>query len=315
MSDYDPKKVVESRRKEISEMMASLEEGIKAVYETAGYKEYLNFCAKLPRYSVNNQVLIMLQNPDATICQSFYGWKKMKRYVKKGETGIRILAPAPYKKKVEQDKVDISGNPIIGPNGEKVKEEVELFSMAFKPVSIFDISQTDGEPVPSFGVNELTGSVEEYSRMLDVIKAVVPVPISFEDISSDAKGYYHIEEDRIVVQKDMSEAQTVKTILHEAAHQALHSIQAMDVPGAGKKSRNQRETEAESVAYIVCQHFGIDTSDYSFPYLASWSSDKDIPELKKSLVTIRDTASDMISNIENKLFCTDTEGNIPSVFL
>lgn len=302
MPDYDPRAAAESRRKELSEMMLRLEKGIKAVFESDSYKEYLNFCAKLPRYSVNNQILIMLQRPDATMVQSFSGWKAMNRFVKKNEKGIRIFAPAPYKKKVEQDKLDVYGNPMIGSDGERLKDSVELMTMAFKPVSTFDISQTEGEPVPSFGIDELTGSIDGYRKMFDVIKAVVPAPISFEEISSGAKGYYHIEENRIVVQQDMSEVQTVKTILHEAAHHALHSRQAMKAPGAGKKSRNQREIEAESVAYIVCQHFGIDTSDYSFGYLASWASDKEIPELKASLDTIRSTASDMISKIENLLF-------------
>ena len=217
---------------------------------------------------------------------------------KKNEKGIRIFATAPYKKKVEQDKLDIDGNPMVGSDGEHLKNSVELMTMAFKPVSTFDISQTDGEPVPSFGIDELRGSVNGYQGMVDVIKAVVPAPISFEEISSGAKGYYHIEENRIVVQQDMSEVQTVKTLIHEAAHQALHSRLVMDTPGAKKKSRNQRETEAESVAYIVCRHFGIDTSDYSFRYLATWASDKDIPELKASLDIIRNAASDMITNIE-----------------
>ncbi len=298
MPDYDPKAAVESRKKEMADMMVRLEKGIKAVFETDSYKEYLNFCAKLPRYSVNNQILIMLQCPNATMVQSFSGWKAMNRFIKRGEKAIRIFGPAPYKKKVEQDKLDVYGNPMIGSDGEHLKDSVELMTMAFKPVSTFDISQTGGEPVPNFGIDELRGSVNGYQGMVDVIRAVVPVPISFEDISSNAKGYYNIEEDRIVVQAGMSEVQTVKTLIHEAAHQALHSRLVMDIPSAKKRSRNRRETEAESVAYIVCRHFGIDTSDYSFRYLATWASDKDIPELKTSLDIIRNAASDMITNIE-----------------
>ncbi len=300
MADYDPKVAADSRKKELSDMMVQLEKGVKAVFETDSYKDYLNFCAKFPRYSVNNQILIMLQRPDATMCQSFSGWKVMNRFVKKGEKGIRILAPAPYKRTIEQDRLDIYGNPMLGSDGERLKDSIELMTMAFKPVSTFDISQTGGAPVPSFGIDELTGYVNGYHRLLDVIKAVVPAPISFENIRSGAKGHYQIEEDRIVVQSDMSEVQTVKTLIHEAAHQALHSRQAMDAIGATKKSRNQRETEAESVAYIVCQHFGIDTADYSFGYLATWASDKEVPELKASLDTIRNTASDMIEKIEER---------------
>ena len=242
----------------------------------------------------------MLQKPDATMCQSFTGWKDMNRFVRKGEKGIRILAPAPYKMQKEQDKTDASGKAILDKDGEPVKETVEITVNAFKPVSTFDISQTEGEPVPTVGVSELTGSVEGYETLLAAIKEVVPVPISFEQIDSGAKGYFHLEENRIVVQEGMSEAQTVKTLLHEASHQALHSREAMEQSG-DKKSKNQKECEAESVAYVVCQHYGIDTSDYSFAYVATWSADKEVPELKASLDTIRRTAADLIVKIDEKV--------------
>ena len=303
--EFDPKAVAEARKAEMEEMSVKLEQGVKDIFDGENYKEYLDFCAKVPRYSVNNQILIMLQKPDATMCQSFSGWKEMNRFVKKGEKGIRIMAPSPYKKEVEQDRLDANGNPMIGPNGEPMKETVEITVNAFKPVSTFDISQTDGDPVPMFCASELTADVEGYNQLLDAIKEIVPVPIAFENIESGAKGYFHLEENRIAVQEVMSEAQTVKTIIHEAAHQALHSRDAKSEDGE-KKSRNQKETEAESVAYIVCQHFGIDTSDYSFGYLASWSADKEVPELKASLDTIRRTASDMIVKIEDKFREKDT---------
>ena len=242
----------------------------------------------------------MMQKPDATMCQSFTNWKEVNRHVRKGEKGIRILAPAPYKMQKEQEKVDASGKTILDKDGEPVKEAVEVTINAFKPVSTFDVSQTEGEPIPSPGVDELMGSVEGYETLLAAIKEVVPVTISFEQIDSGAKGFYHLEENRIVVQEGMSEAQTVKTLLHEASHQALHSKEAMDSAGE-KKSKNQKETEAESVAYVVCQHYGIDTSDYSFPYVATWSADKEVPELKASLDTIRRTASELIVKIDEKV--------------
>ncbi len=299
-STFDPKAAAEARKAEMEEITSKLEKGVKDIFDGANYQQYLNFCAKLPRYSVNNQILIMMQKPDATMCQSFTNWKEVNRHVRKGEKGIRILAPAPYKMQKEQDKVDASGKAVLDKDGEPVKETVEVTINAFKPVSTFDVSQTEGEPIPTPGVDELTGSVEGYETLLAAIKDVVPVPISFEQIDSGAKGFYHLEENRIVVQEGMSEAQTVKTLLHEASHQALHSKEAMD-SAEEKKSKNQKETEAESVAYVVCQHYGIDTSDYSFPYVATWSADKEVPELKASLDTIRRTASELIVKIDEKV--------------
>lgn len=299
-STFDPKAAAEARKAEMEEITSKLEKGVKEIFDGANYQQYLNFCAKLPRYSVNNQILIMMQKPDATMCQSFTNWKEVNRHVRKGEKGIRILAPAPYKMQKEQDKVDASGKAVLDKDGEPVKETVEVTINAFKPVSTFDISQTEGEPVPTPGVDELTGSVEGYETLLVAIKEVVPVPITFEQIDSGAKGFYHLEENRIVVQVGMSEAQTVKTLLHEASHQALHSKEAMD-SSEEKKSKNQKETEAESVACVVCQHYGIDTSDYSFPYVATWSADKEVPELKASLDTIRRTASALIVKIDEKV--------------
>lgn len=299
-STFDPKAAAEARKAEMEEITSKLEKGVKDIFDGANYQQYLNFCAKLPRYSVNNQILIMMQKPDATMCQSFTNWKEVNRHVRKGEKGIRILAPAPYKMQKEQEKVDASGKTVLDKDGEPVKETVEVTINAFKPVSTFDVSQTEGEPIPTPGVDELTGSVEGYETLLAAIKEVVPVPISFEQIDSGAKGFYHLEENRIVVQEGMSEAQTVKTLLHEASHQALHSKETMDSAGE-KKSKNQKETEAESVAYVVCQHYGIDTSDYSFPYVATWSADKEVPELKVSLDTIRRTASELIVKIDEKV--------------
>ncbi|MBP1584122.1 MAG: antirestriction protein, partial [Lachnospiraceae bacterium] len=209
--EFDPKAAAEARKAELEAMMTKLEQGVKDVFNGDNFKEYLNFCSRLPRYSINNQILIMMQRPDATMCQSFSGWKEMNRFVKKGEKGIRIMAPSPFKKEVEQDRLDANGNPVIGANGEPVKETVEITVNAFKPVSTFDISQTEGDPIPNLGVNELIGSVNGYEQLLDGLKEVIPVQIAFEEIASGAKGYFNVEENRIAVQKDMSEAQTIKT--------------------------------------------------------------------------------------------------------
>lgn len=298
--DFDPKAAAEARKAEMDQMTEKLEAGVKDVFQGDNFRQYLDFCAKLPRYSINNQILIMMQRPDASMCQSFTGWKEMGRFVKKGEKGIRIMAPAPYKMEREQDKIGADGKPVLDKDGEPVKEVVEVKVNAFKPVSTFDISQTDGEPVPQVGATELLGSVEGYTTLFEAIEKVVPVPITFEQIESGAKGFYSLEENRIAIQEGMSEVQTVKTALHEASHQALHSREAMD-SSADKKSRNQKECEAESIAYVVCQHYGIDTSEYSFPYVATWSADKDVPELKASLETIRRTASDLITKIDEQI--------------
>ena len=238
-NEFDPKAAAEARKAEMEQITAKLEKGVKDVFNGGNFKEYLNFCAKLPRYSVNNQLLIMMQRPDATMCQSFSNWKDMNRFVKKGEKGIRILAPAPYKMEKEQEKLDVNGKAILDANGEPVTEKVEVTVNAFKPVSTFDISQTEGDPVPMVGVNELSGSVEDYEKLINAIMEVVPVPVSFENIESGAKGYFHLEENRIVIQEGMSEAQTVKTFIHEAAHQALHSREAYDKNDDKKDDKNQ----------------------------------------------------------------------------
>ena len=299
-SKFDPKAAAEARKQEMDQMAEKLEAGVKDVFQGENYKAYLDFCAKMPRYSINNQILIMMQKPDATMCQSFTGWKEMGRFVKKGEKGIRVMAPAPYKIEREQDKLDGNGKPMLDADGEPIKEKVEVKVNAFKPVSTFDISQTDGEPVPRLGVDELVGTVEGYETLMEAIKQASPVPISFENIESGAKGYFHVEENRIAIQEGMSEAQTVKTALHEASHATLHNKEAQNAD-SDKKTRNQKECEAESVAYVVCQHYGVDTAEYSFPYVAGWSSDKEVPELKASVDTIRRAASDLISKIDERI--------------
>jgi len=286
---------IESRDKradELHQITDKLEKGVK-------YKQFLNVMAKFPRYSVNNTMLIMMQRPDAQLCQSFTGWKQMGRYVKKGEKGISILAPAPYKIEREQTKLDEKGRPVFDADGEPVKEKVEVTIRAFKVVKTFDLSQTDGKELPTIGPSELVGNIEGYPKLLQALQEISPVPVSFELIDGDAKGFYHLEDKKIVVQDGMSEVQTIKTLLHEMAHEKLHDKD--NVPEAKDISRNGKEVEAESVAYVVCQHYGINTSDYSFSYVAGWTEGKETPELKASLDKIRQTASEFIYQIDQKM--------------
>jgi len=296
--DFDPKKAAEQRKAELKDITEKLEKGVQDVYSSEQYQDLLNTMAKFPHYSVNNNILIMMQKPDATLVQSYTGWKKMGRFVKKGEKGIRILAPAPFKLEEEQDKVDESGKVVLDKDGEAVKEKIEINMTAFKPVSTFDVSQTEGEPLPQIGVDELTGNIEGYQTLFEAIKSASPIPIAFEDIKSGAKGYFHVEENRIALNNGMSEIQNVKTAIHEMAHAKLHNSEAQK---NNKQSKNSKEVEAESVAYTVCQHYGIDTSDYSFAYVATWSQGKELPELKESLNIIRNAASELITKIDEKV--------------
>ena len=292
--------VIESREKQaeqFKEITDKLEQGVSDVFSSDNYKQFLDTMAKFPRYSVNNNILIMLQKPDAQMCQSFTGWKEMGRFVKKGEKGIKILAPAPYTIQREQTKLDDRGNPMLDKDGEPIMESVEIKVNAFKVVSTFDVSQTEGKELPTLGVDELTGGVDGYGTFMEALKEVCPVPMTFENIEGGAKGFYSQTEKRIAIQEGMSEAQTVKTAIHEMAHQKLHAIEN----NGPKQTRGSKEVEAESVAYTVCQHYGIDTSDYSFSYVAGWSEGKEMPELKASLDTIRRAASEMITAIDEKV--------------
>ena len=289
----------DKRTDELQQITDKLEKGVVEVFQSDRYKQFLDTMAKFPRYSVNNSLLIMMQKPDAQLCQSFTGWKQMGRYVKKGEKGISILAPAPYKIEREQTKLDEKGRPVFDADGEPVKEKVEVTIRAFKVVKTFDLSQTDGKEIPTIGPSELVGNIEGYPKLLQALQEISPVPVSFELIDGDAKGFYHLEDKKIVVQDGMSEVQTIKTLLHEMAHQKLHDKD--NVPEAKDISRNGKEVEAESVAYVVCQHYGINTSDYSFSYVAGWSEGKETPELKASLDKIRQTASEFIYQIDQKM--------------
>lgn len=298
---YDPKQATENRKNEMKEITEKLEQGVADIFSSEKYKIFLNTMAKFPQYSYNNNLLIMLQKPDATLCQSYTGWKKMGRFVKRGEKGIRILAPTPFKIDREQNKLDEKGQAILDKDGKPVKETVQIDMTGFKPVSTFDLSQTEGEPLPTLGVEELTGSVESYAKLFEAMKEASPVPVAFEEIKGGAKGYFQTSENRIAIKEGMSEVQNVKTLIHEMAHAKLHNMTAQKARDDGGQTRSSKEVEAESVAYTVCQHYGIDTSDYSFAYVAGWSKGKEMPELKESLGTIQKAASELITAIDEKV--------------
>ena len=289
---------------QVREITDKLEQGIKELFESEKFKEYLTTMSKFYNYSFNNTLLIAMQKPDATLIAGYTSWQRnFDRHVMKGEKGIKILAPAPYKAQEEREKIDpATQKPVLDADGKPVTETVEVMRPAFKVVSVFDVSQTDGKELPDIAVDELTGSVENYAAFFEALKQESPVPISFEDIPGGAKGYFSHAENRIAIQEGMSEIQTVKTAIHEIAHAKLHAINPDEkVAPEERKDRHTKEVEAESVAYTVCQRYGIETSDYSFGYIAGWSSDKDTKELKGSLETIRSTAAEMIESIDAKL--------------
>ena len=294
-----------TEKQKVQEITDKLEEGLKELFESEKYKTYLSTMSKFHNYSFNNTLLIAMQKPEATLVAGYKAWQKnFERHVNKGEKAIRILAPAPYKIKEERDKLDpVTGEMMFDENGMPQKEQVEVTIPAFRAVSVFDVSQTDGKPIPELEAQELLSTVEGYEDFVQALMNVAPVPIGFEDIPGDSKGYFHTEEKRIAVQENMSESQTLKTMVHEVAHSMLHNkeINRDDLMEAPAKDRNTKEVEAESVAYTVCQHFGIDTSDYSFGYIAGWSSGKDMKELKSSLDIIRKTSSELITGIEGVL--------------
>ncbi len=290
----------------VKEITDQLEAGIAELFESDQYKQWLTTMSRFHDYSLNNTILIAMQKPDATLVAGYTAWKKQfGRQVNKGEKGIRILAPTPYKQKVEVDKKDPNTGEILkNPDGTNQKEIKEILHPAFKVVNVFDVSQTDGREIPSLGVNELTGDVAEFEMFFEALKRTCPVPMEFEEINGKAKGYYHQTECRIAIQKDMSQIQTVKTAIHEMAHQKLHAIDPTKKKSdqeLEELTRNGKEVEAESVAYTVCRHYGIDTSDYSFSYIAGWSQGKETPELKASLNTIRKAASEMINEIDEHM--------------
>lgn len=287
------KQASDDRLKEITDQ---LEKGLQDLFSSEKYADYLKTMSKFYSYSASNTLLIYMQRPDASYVAGYNDWKNnYHRHVKRDEHGMKILAPCPYKQRVEREKT--------GPDGKPVTEIEEIQRAAFKPVTVFDISQTEGEPLPTLGVNELTGDVEHYPDFFEALKQVAPFPVGFEAITSGAKGYCNYAEQRIAINEGMAEVQNVKTAIHEITHATLHNYYAekeKGIPPEQRKDQRTREVEAESVAYTVCQHYGIDTADYSFGYIAGWSSDKQTKELKASLGTIRNTAAALITSIDEK---------------
>lgn len=276
------------KNKKLSDTLKKVEEGINEVRNGDKYKTFLRTMAKFHSYSFNNLILIMLQRPDASLVAGFNKWKEMKRCVKKGEKGIVILAPCPTKYVVEEENEE---------TGEMEKTEIKR--TFFKPVHVFDVSQTEGEPIPDI-CDELEGSVDDYKAIVDGLVSISPVPVSFEDVSGGAKGYFSRDKKVVVVKKGMSEIQSIKTLAHEITHAILHG----DKGEARSFSRSEKEIQAESVAFAVCDHFGIDTSDYSFEYLTSWSGDDDgLKAFKSSLSIIQKTANNFITQLESFLKC------------
>ena len=291
----------EKPAEKLKEITDRLEQGIAELFDSERYKEYLRVMSKFHNYSFNNTLLIAMQKPDASLVAGFSAWKNnFGRNVMKGQKGIKIIAPSPFKIKQEMEKIDPhTQKPVIGKDGKPVTEEKEITIPAYKVVSVFDVSQTEGRELPDIAVDELTGDVDRYKDFFAALEKTSPVPIGFEKIEGGAHGYYHLENKRIAIDEGMSQLQTLKTAIHEIAHAKLHDID-LNAPKdeQPRVDRRTREVEAESVAYTVCQHYGLDTSDYSFGYVAGWSSGRELAELKSSLETIRSAAAEIINSID-----------------
>lgn len=307
-------KTTKERLQEITDI---LKDGVKDVFASDKYKEYLSVMSKFHKYSFRNTLLILMQKPDAAMVAGYSAWKtKFKRQVKRGETGISIIAPSPYKTQQEIPLLDKYTNlPMYDTDGKLLMQKVDVTIPMYKVTTVFDVSQTDGEPLPQLGVDELQGDVMNYENMFKALEKISPVPIAFENIEGGAKGYFHHEEKRIAIQENMSELQTLKTAIHELAHAKLHDIspdELKEIPPEERKDSHTKEVEAESVAFTVCMRYGLDTSDYTFGYVAGWSSNKEAPELESSLATIQKTADEIISGIDEQLaeLNKDKEQNI-----
>lgn len=296
----------EYEKNKMDGIMDKLEKGVHDLFNSENYKNYLSTMAKFHTYSFNNTLLIAMQRPDATLVAGYHAWNRnFGRYVKKGAKGIKIISPV-VKKKEEQEKDNMI--PVLAP-GQTMEDykilhpdkKPEYYSAGFKVATVFDVSDTDGKELPAVGVSELSGHVDDYEKMISALKSISIVPIEFGSIESGAKGFYSMADKKIVVQDNMSEVQTIKTLIHEQVHSRLDDREKIAAEGLEKRSRSDAEQIAESVAFTVCQHYGIDTSDYSFGYIASWSQGKDTKELKASMETIRKTASTMIKELNSEL--------------
>lgn len=286
--------------KDMDSIMQSLESGVEELFTSNRYQEFLKTMAKFHNYSFNNTMLIAMQRPDATLVTSYKNWQSMGRQVMKGEKGITIIAPAPYKKMKEKEVLDEKQRPIMGTDGKPKTEQVEVTVPHFKAVTVFDIAQTSGEPIQTLAPELLTAAVQDFDSFMQAIQKISPVPIRFDEIDGNANGYYHNADKEIVIKKGLSESQTLKTAIHETVHAKLHDKEIMESLGV-EKDRLTKEVEAESVAYCVCSSFGLDTSDYSFPYIAGWSSSREMKEMKASMDVIRKTAGEMIDQLTEEL--------------
>ena len=297
----------QSNKERIKEITAGIEKGIMELFESDRYRNYLTTMSRFHRYSLNNVMLIHAQRPNATLVAGFSKWKNsFGRHVKKGEKGIQILAPTPYKIKVDKEKLDPDTKlPMLDDEGKPITEEKEVTIPMFKVVSVFDVSQTDGKPLPQISFS-LTGDVAQYEVFMEALRRTSQVPITIEPMEPGMDGYFHLEKQAIFLREGMSQVQTVCAAIHEMAHSRLHNYEKMTeladdgetilVPG--EKDRNTEEVEAESISYAVCQYFGIETADNSFGYIATWSQGKELKELRASLETINKTSSELISGIE-----------------
>ena len=296
-----------TNRERLREITEGIEQNIKELFESEKYMRYLSVMSRFHRYSVNNTMLIYMQKPDATLVAGYNKWKnQFERHVKKGERGITIIAPTPYKKKIEEQKLDPDTHaPMLDANGKVVMEEKEVEIPLFRPVKVFDVSQTDGKPLPSLAA-DLFGNVQHFEAFMEALKRSAPVPIAFEEMSADTDGYFSSSQQRIAIRQGMSEVQTVSAAVHEIAHSKLHNYQKEQETAAGTdamtapkpKDRHTEEVEAESISYAVCQYYGIQTGENSFGYIANWSQGKELKELRASLETINKTAGVLIADID-----------------
>ena len=305
-----------TNRERLQQITAGIEQGIKELFESEKYMRYLSVMSRFHRYSVNNTMLIYMQKPDATLVAGYNKWKnQFERHVKRGEHGITIIAPTPVKKKIEEQKLDPDTKaPILDAEGKAVMEEREVEIPMFRPVKVFDVSQTDGKPLPELA-STLSGSVQNYEAFMEALRRSAPVPLSVEPMAANMDGYFSPDRQRIAIRAGMSEVQTVSAAVHEIAHSKLHNyakaqeeaVRAGDKEPPKKKDRNTEEVEAESISYAVCQYYGIQTGENSFGYIANWSQGKELPELRASLETINKTAGELINDIDRhyKVICKE----------
>ena len=305
-----------TNRERLQQITAGIEQGIKELFESEKYMRYLSVMSRFHRYSVNNTMLIYMQKPDATLVAGYNKWKnQFERHVKRGEHGITIIAPTPFKKKIEEQKLDPDTKaPILDAEGKAVMEEREVEIPMFRPVKVFDVSQTDGKPLPELA-STLSGNVQNYEAFMEALRRSAPVPLSVEPMAANMDGYFSPDRQRIAIRAGMSEVQTVSAAVHEIAHSKLHNyakaqeeaVRAGDKEPPKKKDRNTEEVEAESISYAVCQYYGIQTGENSFGYIANWSQGKDLPELRASLETINKTAGELINDIDRhyKVICKE----------